>query len=142
MEGQLAVTTDPKEIVGIPSYDHIPSLWDLMPNSGGQPGITYAQVCTHNAGKAQTEGWGQILGRDGRPAKFYAIEGPKGKAEMVLLGQGKAIPGGEPPSGARECLVDNEVVRLTGFEPDSKNPIEVKVVEKKKPGISPVAVES
>jgi hypothetical protein len=97
------------------TYDHIPELVELLPNTGGQPGLTYAQVCTHNARKAQDNGWKKVRG-----AKVYSIVTNKGIADMELLCKGEQAKGLDTKSGKRECLIDWAVQDLTGLCPNPK----------------------
>lgn len=90
-------------------FNSIPSLTELLPTTGGIPGIQYAQVCVHNLKKGQNDGWQRIQG-----AKVYTILGAGGRADMELLAKGKAIIGQSPDAGARRCWIDEEVYGLTG----------------------------
>lgn len=98
------------------TYDHIPQLPELMPSTAGRPGVEYLQCCVHHLREAQDveekDGgpWGHILGG----SKVYTITGPKGSADMHLLCRGDPIPGGDPKSGVRNCVVDAAVEELTG----------------------------
>jgi hypothetical protein len=97
------------------AFNKIPYLNDLLPKTAGLPGVIYAQVCTHHARRAQDEGWLRVVG-----TMVYTIQGPEGCADMELLARGKPIPGAGHLSGARQCLIDTEVYRLTGFpDPDA-----------------------
>jgi hypothetical protein len=95
-------------------FDHVPRLRELWSN-GGWPGVTYAQCCIHNL-KAAND-------REDRPAhlsrieasEFYSIVGPKGEAQMALVGCGKRIQGAAPEGGERLFFTDGEVEELTGF---------------------------
>lgn len=94
------------------TYDgHIPQLRELMPTTGGVPGVTYLQVTVGNQRTAQDTGWGDISGG----SRVYTIVGPKGIADMRLMCKGKPIPGGDTMSGARKCVVDAKVEDLTGL---------------------------
>ena len=97
------------------TYDHIPALKELLPNTGGQPGLEYAQVCTHNLRKAQDNGWSRVRG-----AKTYSIVTNEGIADMELLCKGKQAKGLDTHSGKRRCLVDWAVQDLTGLCPNLK----------------------
>lgn len=98
---------------GTASFDHVPKLWELLPN-GGWPGVVYAQVCVHNLAHAAE--------RDEPPGRmspirgtvYYEITGPRGAAQMALMGVGRPIPGASPEAGARLFFTDGEVERLTG----------------------------
>lgn len=86
-----------------PSFTHIPSLRELMPKTQGLPGVVYLQCAAVNIARAEQEGW---LGVHG--ARSYTITNPTtGKSiAVVLLAQGKPMPGVSYMSGARECMVD------------------------------------
>lgn len=109
----LPVGSERREARKSAVFDHVPALHELLPN-GGWPGVTYAQVCVHNVANATA--------REERPANlrpiegtmYYEIYGPKGRAQMALVGTGRAIPGASPAAGARLFFTDGEVARLTG----------------------------
>lgn len=95
-------------------FDHIPRLREVLAH-GGWPGAVYAQVCIHNL-KAARE-------REDRPAHleelhggsiYYTIHGPKGVAQVALVGTGDVIPGASPESGNRLFFTDGEIGTLTG----------------------------
>jgi hypothetical protein len=96
-------------------YDHIPQLWELMPNTRGLPGVEYAQCATANTRPAHDKGWEKTLGPGGRPLLPYTIEGPRGSVDCELLSTGEPIRGQDATSGARMCWVDNIVYEVTGF---------------------------
>ena len=99
-------------------FQTVPSLLELIPSTGGNPGIIYAQIWVGSMKRAQNEGWKRIQG-----AKVYTILGPDGRADMELLARGKAILGQDTSSGARRCYIDTEVYKLTGHtEPKKENP--------------------
>jgi hypothetical protein len=107
-----------------------PGVGTLMPNSGGRPGVTYAQVCTHNLVRAMREGWEQV--KDSEP---YVVVGPSGEAAVMLLCSGKPIRGGRSASGACKCKIDREIYTLTGFEdPDACSKEEPDGTEKPRVG--------
>ena len=91
--------------------DHIPQLRELMPKTGGVPGVKYLQCTLGNLKLAQDDGWGNIVGG----SKVFTIVGPKGSADMHLLCKGEPLPGGDVHSGVRECVVDAKVEDLTGL---------------------------
>jgi hypothetical protein len=111
-------TDDAPELL-VEQFDHIPQLQELMRNAG-RPGLEYAQICTHHLLKAQTDihptkgGWLMV----NRPA--YVIEGPKGKAEMVLMTRGQEITSPSASAGARKCVVDTDIEKLTGHSVTKK----------------------
>lgn len=107
-------------------FKHIPKLTELLPSTGGIPGIVYAQICVHNRKRAQNEGWKQIQG-----AKIYTILGPDDRVDMELLAKGTPVLGQGPESGARKCWVDTEVYTLTGHV-DPKAPVKAVSASTKK----------
>lgn len=120
------------------TFDHVPELWELMPNEGW-PGVTYAQVCVHNVKHARDREERPANLRPIQDAFYYSITGPRGEAQMALVGCGKPIPGAAPESGARLFFTDGEVTRITGHavkypiwfreQPEEKPSGEVKVEE-------------
>jgi hypothetical protein len=101
------------------TFDYIPRLGPgpgtLMPTSGGQAGVEYAQVCTHHVVRARREGWKPVPN-----AEPYVISGPDGFAEVMLMQIGDAIRGAPAVGGAQICRVDREVYTLTGYQdPDA-----------------------
>ena len=92
------------------SYDHVPSLRELLPQTAGIPGIEYIQVCASNAKVAQDTGWGPVHG-----AKLFTITGPKGHADMLLACKGKPVQGASTQDGARRMFLDDDIYRLTGL---------------------------
>lgn len=94
-------------------FDHIPQLWELLPN-GGWPGVTYAQACVHNVAYAAAREERPSHMRPIRGTEYYEITGPVGTAQMALVGCGAPISGASPSGGARLFFTDGEVERLTG----------------------------
>ncbi len=103
------------------SFDHIPSLRELIPDTGGTPGYEYAQVALANAKRAQDAGldppWRPVPG-----AQFYTITGPKGSIDLMLLRRGSPIRGLSPQSGARQCYIDKAVYSQTGLGQPEETP--------------------
>ena len=96
-------------------FDHIPRLREVLAH-GGWPGAIYAQVCIHNL-KAARE-------RSERPAQldelhggsiYYTITGPRGTAQVALVGTGEVIPGANPEAGNRLFFTDGEIGQITGL---------------------------
>lgn len=112
MEGVEIAEVDGRDYI----YDHVPTLWELMPKTGGLPGVTYAQVCVQHLRAAQDDGWSKLSGG----SKTYTIIGPKGEADMELVAKGDPIPGSDVYSGRRMCVVDKTVAKLTGLAPNGK----------------------
>lgn len=103
-------------------FDHIPSLRELMPTTGGTPGYEYAQVALANARQAQDA----PLDPPWRPvpdARFYAVRGPKGTADVILLRRGTPIRGLDPQAGSRRCWVDKSILSQTGFNQEGSNAV-------------------
>ncbi len=92
-------------------YTHIPSLQELLPTTGGIPGVQYLQCSLNNLRRAQDDGWGKISGRQ----MVYTVEGPDGTAHCELYARGKPIPGMSSDSGARRCFLDKDIRKLTGI---------------------------
>lgn len=132
-EGQIAPSPDEEER----TYDQIPSLRDLMKRTGGLPGIIYAQVAMKNVTDAQAGRWPDPDSRlddllfslihpvrrgRGKPRfsaiggiSAYRITGPKGSADVVLMGSGARVPGLDPKNGRRRQIVDPDICTLTGL---------------------------
>jgi hypothetical protein len=108
------------------TYDHIPQLKELMPTTGGVPGVTYLQCTVENRRIAQDDGFFN----DTATTEIYTIVGPNGTADMDLLCRGKPIPGGCTKSGARKCMVDARVEELTGLYVNGPPPEEKSEPEK------------
>ncbi len=92
------------------TFDHIPSIKELLPQFRGLPGFEYLQCCVNNLRRAQDEGWSEV-----EKTVIYTVEGPKGSVDMKLLARGHRIPGQPHDSGARLCLCDTSVQPLTGL---------------------------
>ena len=93
-----------------PYHDHIPALRELMPRTGGLPGVVYAQILSSNLGKSDREHWKQVDNQ--RP---YTITGPRGSAECLLVCHGKPDLSINPDSTFPHCAVDEGIVTLTGL---------------------------
>ncbi len=109
------IGTDIPEGRGLKVFRHVPKLHELLPN-GGWPGVVYAQVCVHNLKAAADREERPDHLRPIRGSTYYSIVGPKGSADMALVGRGQPIPGGAPESGARLFFTDGEVAEQTGLE--------------------------
>ena len=105
--GQMEPPEDNHEWV----FGFIPGLKHLLPKMRGIPGFSYAQICTTNLWKAQDQDWLEVDG-----TAIYIIRGPKGDATMKLYTRGKRMPGQPHDAGARVCLVDQEVEKITGLK--------------------------
>lgn len=102
--------TDPADTVPNPyTFDHVPSLRELLPKHRGMPGYQYVQCTVHRLARAQLEKWVQVNG-----SVFYRIQGPRGYVDMALMVRGKRTPGQPSNSGARLCFCDDLVLELTG----------------------------
>ena len=91
------------------TFDHVPTLKELLPLNIGVPGVVYNQICNPNAKAAQDEGWGTVVG-----AKLFTITGPKGSVDMVLACKGTPIKSASSHEGARKMFLDDDIYRLTG----------------------------
>ena len=96
-------------------FDHIPRLRELLAH-GGSPGAIYAQVLVRNlkAARERTERPDHLDELRGGSI-YYSIVGPKGRAEVGLVGTGEVIPGALPESGNRLFFTDGEIGEVTGF---------------------------
>lgn len=99
-------------------YTHVPRLRDLLPR-GGCLGVTYVQVCVHNvkAANDREEFPGRLWPIS--EGQYYEIQGPKGTAQMALVGNGEEIPGSSSQQGEPWFYTDAEVETLTGLEVQS-----------------------
>lgn len=131
----VPVGPDPRNNQRNRSFDHVPALWELLPN-GGWPGITYAQVCVHNTANAVERSDEPAHLRPIRGTDYFEIRGPRGTAQMALVGTGSPIPGANPDCGARLFFTDGEVERLTGL-PVGKYPIWLRAQPKEESGGTP-----
>ena len=91
-------------------FDRVPTLEELLPQTGGRPGVTYAMVATSNLRKAQEQGWERLAGN----TPIWTVEGPKGTVDFELWGRGKPIPGQDPNSSRCLCYVDKSIREDTG----------------------------
>lgn len=106
----MSTATQPPQPVRVtPSFDHIPTLRELMPKTQGLPGVIYLQCAGQNTVKAEAEGWLKVHG-----ARGYIITNPTtGKSLGVeLLAKGTPMPGVSYMSGARQCMVDLTIDEL------------------------------
>jgi hypothetical protein len=83
---------------------------------GGSPGAIYAQVLVRNlkAARERTERPDHLDELRGGSI-YYSIVGPKGRAEVGLVGTGEVIPGALPESGNRLFFTDGEIGWITGL---------------------------
>ena len=103
-------------------YDHIPTLKELLPASGGRPGVQYAQVTSERLWLAQKSEFRKVSGAQ----MMYTIRGPKGEVHCELYGEGRPIKGQGSKSGKRICWLDTLIREKTGLlRPNEKPPIEV-----------------
>ncbi len=96
-----------------PSFkgEKVPALLE----TGGIPGVLYAQFPVTHMRRAQANNWQQVLGKSGQPLPIYAIDGPSGRVDCVLLAKGRAIPGTARTSQKCVCRVHKEIKRITGL---------------------------
>lgn len=92
------------------TYDHVPTLKELLPTTGGLPGVKYIQVCIFNAKVAQDDNWGPV-----ENAKLFTITGPKGSSNILLACKGTPVRGASTQEGAREMSLDEDIYKLTGL---------------------------
>lgn len=92
------------------TYDHVPTLKELLPTTGGLPGVKYIQLCTTNAKAGQDGGWGPV-----ENAKIFTITGPKGSSDILLACKGTPIRGASTQEGARTMSLDEDIYKLTGL---------------------------
>lgn len=111
----VPVGPDPRPHQQTREFDHAPKLHELLPN-GGWPGVIYAAACIHNMANAAERAERPAHLRPIRGADYFYITGPRGRAQMALVGCGEPIPGASPQGGARLFFTDGEVTRLTGHE--------------------------
>jgi hypothetical protein len=95
-------------------FAHVPRLRELLPN-GGWPGVVYVQALVHNVAHAaaRTESPAHLTTITG--TSYYTVRGPKGTAQMALLGSGEPIRGASPESGERHFYTDSDVAAATGL---------------------------
>lgn len=98
------------------TYDHIPTLEELLPKTGGLPGVTYAIIALENARKAQDQGWSRLAGSQ----KIFTVESGSGSVDCELYGLGKPIRGQDVASGRRECVVDKKVSSIFKNKAEAK----------------------
>ena len=93
------------------TYSKIPTLEQLLPNTGGLPGVKYAIVSTSNMRKAQDDGWERLSGNQ----KIFTIKGPSGVVDCELFGKGEPMRGIDVSAGRRVCMIDKSIRDATGF---------------------------
>jgi hypothetical protein len=119
-------------------YYRIPQLRELMPKTGGLPGVTYLQCAVINLRKAQDDQWKRVVN-----SSTYTIVGPEGEIDCELLCKGRPIPGGDVFSGRRSCEVDTLIEEITRIPIDPSvvpEPSPVQTITK--PKAEPEAVEA
>jgi hypothetical protein len=98
-------------------FPYIPKLHEVLKQPpGGWPGVVYAQVCVHNMKRATDRTDQPANLRPIQDADFFVIRGPKGDAQMALMGTGRRIRAASPLGGARLFFTDGEVGELTGLK--------------------------
>ncbi len=89
----------------------------LLPHLGGQPGYDYYQCPVTKQRQAQQEGWKPV-----RDTSVYAIEGPLGRLDLVLLCQGSRIAGAGTTNNKRVLYLDPDIAEITGLDPKTGMP--------------------
>lgn len=94
-----------------PIFERVPSRTkQILTQTGGVPGYSYAMVLTENAGEAWRRGWQRVQGQP-----VYTFMGPKGQADFELWCFGEPIQGATSASGARQLLADPDIASRTGL---------------------------
>lgn len=93
------------------TFEFVPTLRQLMPSTGGLPGVKYGLLAVHNQKTAQNEGWGATT-----TSKIFTIKGPKGQVDVVLACKGDPVRGMSPAGGARVFLIDQDIYDVTGLD--------------------------
>ncbi len=101
---------NPRNIERTPVFDHIPSLRELFPKTGGLAGVSYSQVCTDNFLAIQEAGWDEVA-----DTMLYVIKGPRGIASCKIFAWGKPIRGVAIGTSKQLCTVDKDIREKTGF---------------------------
>lgn len=111
-------------------FDHMPKLGpyhegderaSLLPKHGGLPGFHYLQVPCSLYKDAEDADWLQVDN-----THTYAIVGPKGKIDCILMCQGKHLRGIAPSSIKNRCDVHRSIYEATGHPDPTAPPTEPK----------------
>ena len=103
------------------AFDFVPELKDLLPETGGHPGLKYAVALLEHAPLFQNDPemrWSQ----DPNYPHVFKVTGPKGFIHLQLWRRGKIIQGASTQSGARECSYDKEIAVRTGLTLTGQGP--------------------
>lgn len=120
-------------------FDHMPRLRELIKN-GGWPGVVYAQVCVPNLKAAHDRTEFPANLRAIRNSQYYSVRGPKGEAQMALVGCGEPIAGAAPEGGERLFFTDGEAGQVTGLK--VRDAIWFTAAERVEVNLEPEIVES
>ena len=95
-----------------PEFTQVPSrVKQILKQSGGIPGYTYAMVLTENAGWAFRNGWDRVADQP-----VFTLVGTDGQCvDFELWCFGTAIRGASTASGARALLADPNIPSRTGL---------------------------
>lgn len=96
-------------------FDHIPVLRELL-GKRLWLGVDYAQVCIHNLKAAADREEFPARLSPIRNTQYFEIQGPKGIAQMALVGTNVPIGGANSDQGEPLFFTDAEVERLTGLQ--------------------------
>lgn len=104
---------------GVITYTWIPQIEELLPKTGGLPGVEYLQCSAENQPRADAEGWRPV--HRSRPYVIASPKDPTKRVAMTLLGCGEPLRSLSPYSGRRVCWVDKLVEERTGLIIESPN---------------------
>jgi len=103
-----------------PEFDHVPTrVREILRETGGIPGYTYAIVLCENAGEAWRRGWDPVWDQP-----IFCLVGEKGRADFQLWCLGQAIQGASTASGARALVADPDIAARTGLAIPGTKPVE------------------
>lgn len=103
-------------------WEGLPDLTDLLAH-GGVPGVRYCLAPADRmgemrrppeAGATEDDIWWLVEGIKPLP---FIVHGPKGSCDsVVLMGQGKPIPGASPANGRRQYYCHRQLLVQLGYE--------------------------
>jgi len=94
------------------AFDHYPNLRELGFSNGGVPGIEYAYLTSDDRRKAQSDGFGAVLGGAGT---FFTVTGPKGEVDLEVWGRGRPIRGLDTNQLQPSIYVSDKAEQATGL---------------------------